>query len=205
MVTSGSGSIPLSDAMNILDDPDYEPIHVVKKRGRPPGRRNGSKNGHKLTPLSKLPKWSGYTVPPKMDYRYEDIETLVARQLSMVGLAQDRIRQEMIGQNEDGSERYMGDKIVTSEDIERLADLSSTLVRSIDALQRCTKVAEELKSKLTPEQVLEAAIKKIEAQDLNTLSRIIQRLGGARRKNPSHNKHMKTVAAAEGIADLEKE
>lgn len=183
-----------------MDEIDEVEVKPKKKMGRPPGTRNG----HKLTPLAKLPRWSNYISPPKMDYRYEDIETLVARQLSMVGLAQDRIREEMIGVNKDGDERYMGDKIVTTEDIERLLDLSATLVRSIDALQRCTKVAEELKSKLTPEQVLEAAIKKIESQDLNTLSNIIQRLARFRKKNPSNNKYMKTVAAADSIADLEK-
>jgi hypothetical protein len=182
---------------NLLDD---EPSKV-KRRGRPPGTRNG----HKLTPLSKLPNWSNYTTPPKMDYRHEDIETLVGRQLSMVGLAQDRVREEMIGYDKDGNERYMGDKKVTCEDIERLLDLSATLVRSIDALQKATKVAEELRSKLTPEEVLEAAIKKIESQDLVTLSTIIQRLGGARAKNKKANKAAKTIGAADALADLEKD
>lgn len=182
---------------NLLDD---EPSKV-KRRGRPPGTRNG----HKLTPLSKLPSWSNYVTPPKMDYRHEDIETLVGRQLSMVGLAQDRIREEMIGVDKNGNERYMGDKKVTCEDIERLLDLSATLVRSIDALQRATKVAEELRSKLTPQEVLEAAIAKIEAQDLVTFSSIIQRLIRKRKKNPSHNKAVKTIAAADSLAELEKE
>lgn len=183
---------------NLIESVEDKP---KKRLGRPPGTRNG----HKLTPLSKLPKWSNYVTPPKMDYRHEDIDTLVGRQLSMVGLAQDRIREEMIGVNPDGSERFMGDKRVTSDDVERLVDLSSALVRSIDALQRVTKITAELQSKLNPEQVLEAAIKKIEAQDLVTFTNIIERLVRKRKKNPASNKHMKTVAAADGIADLEKD
>ena len=187
--------------MNLLDEIDAEEADAKPKKrrpGRPPGR------GNKLQPLSELPKWDTYAVPPKLDYRHEDIETLVARQLSMVGLAQDRIRQEMIGVDGEGKKTYMGEKTITTDDIERLMDLSSTLVRSIDALQRCTKVAEELKNKLTPEQVLEAAILKIQAQDLPTLTNIIQRLIKFRKKNPRSNKHVKTVAAADSIADLEK-
>lgn len=182
--------------MDILEDD--EELEKKPRRGRPPGK------GNRLTPISKLPTWSNYVVPPKMDYRYEDIQTLVARQLSMVGLAQDRIREEMIGVDKDGKKTYMGDKTITSMDIERLMDLSATLVRSIDALQRCTKVAEELQKKLTPEQVLEAAIMKIQAQEPHTLSDIIKRLNRYRLKHPKTNVRSMTIAAADSIADLEK-
>lgn len=166
-----------------------------KRRGRPPGRA-----GRKLAPLSKVEKWDAYQTPIMMDYRHEDIDTLVGRQLSMVGLAQDRIRQEMLGPVD-----ALCEKTVTEDDVERLVALSSALVRSIDALQRATKITAELKSKLTPEQVLNAAVEKIKAQDIATMTLIISKLIKHRNKNPKHNKHVKTIAAADGIADLEKD
>lgn len=177
---------------------------VEKKRG--PGRPKGSRNGKKLLPLGKLAKWDNYTTPPKLDYRHEDIETLVGRQLSMVGLAQDRIRQEMIGETEDGKEFKIAKRILP-EDIERLNDLSNALVRSIDALQRATKVAEDLRKKLTPEEVLRAAIEKIKAQDTATITEIVKQLTYHRKKDPRHNKNAvtRTIGAADGLADLEKD
>lgn len=179
-----------------LDDLDDTP--VKRKVGRPPG----SRNGNKLKPLGKLVKWDSYTVPPKMDYRHEDIETLVGRQLSMVGLAQDRIRDEMLGNTADGKQASIA-KSITIDDVERLNDLSNALVRSIDALQRATKVAEDLRKKLTPEQVLDAAVEKIKAQDIPTISEIIRILDKHRKKDPRHNSAAKTIAAADSIASLE--
>jgi hypothetical protein len=171
---------------------------VKRKAGRPVG----SRNGNKLLPLGKLSKWDSYTVPHKMDYRHEDIETLVGRQLSMVGLAQDRVRQEMLGTTAEGEPGRIA-KPITMDDVERLNDLSNALVRSIDALQRATKVAEELKKKLTPEQVLNAAVEKIKAQDVPTITEIIRILDKHRKKDPRHNSAAKTIAAADSIASLE--
>lgn len=171
-----------------------------RKAGRPKGLPKG---GRALTPLGELSRWDNYTTPPKMDYRYEDIETLVGRQLSMVGLAQDRVRQEMLGATIDGKPGKIS-HCITLDDVERLNDLSNALVRSIDAMQRATKVADELRSKLTPDQVLEAAIQKIMAQDTTTLADIVKRLTYRRRKDPKSAQHMnKTVAAADSIASLE--
>jgi hypothetical protein len=171
---------------------------VKRGPGRPPGKRNGNK----LLPLGKLARWDNYTTPPKMDYRHEDIQTLVGRQLSMVGLAQDRVRQEMLGTTVDGEPGIIASRCITLDDVERLNDLSNALVRSIDALQRATKVSDELKAKLTPEQVLDAAVDLIRAQDLPTLTEIIKALNTHRKKDPKH-KPVKTVAAADGIASLE--
>jgi hypothetical protein len=121
----------------------------------------------------------------------------------MVGLAQDRVRQEMLGMTEDGQPGKIS-KTITIDDVERLNDLSNALVRSIDALQRATKVADELQAKLTPEQVLDAAVTRIKAQDLPTLTEIIKQLEKHRKRDPRHNAVVnKTVAAADSIASLE--
>jgi hypothetical protein len=179
---------------------DAVPVKPKGKPGRPPGSKKG---GQALTPLGELHKWDNYTTPPKMDYRHEDVETLVGRQLSMVGLAQDRVRQEMLGQTASGQPGKVA-HCITLDDVERLNDLSNALVRSIDALQRATKVADELRSKLTPEQVLEGAIQKIMAQDTTTLANIVKRLTYKRKKDPKSAQHLpKTIGAAEGIASLE--
>src|ERR1044071_8811567 len=112
-----------------------ENLTEVPKKGRPKG---SGKGGRKLIPLDKLPQWENYSTPPKMDYRHEDVETLVGRQLSMVGLAQDRVRQEMLGIGPNGEAAKI-QHYITLDDVERLNDLSNALVRSIDALQRATK------------------------------------------------------------------
>jgi hypothetical protein len=170
-----------------------------KRRGRPPGSHK------KLLPLGKLSTWDKYTTPPMMDYRHEDVQTLVGRQLSMVGLAQDRIRQEMLGEAELGEPHSKIRHAISLDDVERLNNLSNALVRSINALQIATKVAEELKNKMTPEQTLNAAVELIKKQDLATVTEIIKKLAYRRKTDPRHNKNAttRTVGAADGIADLE--
>jgi hypothetical protein len=180
------------------------PVEVSRPRGRPKGS-TANRPGKKLLPVAKLSKWDNYNTPPMMDYRHEDIETLVGRQLSMVGLAQDRVRYEMLGLTEDGQPNKIAKRTIDVVDIERLNDLSMALVRSIDALQKCSKVAEELSRKLSPADQLRAAVDKIKAQDVPTLTEIISQLVKHRKRDPKHNKHAKTIAAANTIAALEDE
>lgn len=168
-----------------------------KRRGRPPGSHK------RLLPLAKLSTWSSYITPPLMDYRHEDVQTLVGRQLSMVGLAQDRIRQEMLGTTENGQPNGVTRHAITLDDVERLNNLSNALVRSINALQIATKVAEELQSKMTPKETLDAAVALIKKQDLATVSEILKQLSYRRKKDPLHNKAAITRAAADDIAALE--
>lgn len=149
---------------------DTEP----RKRGRPPGSRN----------RPKVPR----LVPPSTvaleDYRYCDPEALVARQLSMLDWAQQAMRNEM--------KRAMGEtgEWVTFEDVQKLEKLSNSIVRAIEALKRSTDIASELAARLTPEQLLEAAIKKIEGQDLATIDHAIKRL----------RKHRELLAPKDGYA-----
>ncbi len=132
-----------------------------RKRGRPPGSRNKPRDEEgRLTPPSSV---------PLADYKLADPETLVSRQLSMVDWAQQAVRNEM-----QRAYQSKGTHIQTV-DLDRLETLSNTLVRTMDALKKCSDVAEELSKRMSAEQLLEAAAKKIEGQDAATLRYFIKR------------------------------
>jgi hypothetical protein len=134
-----------------------------RKRGRPPGSRNKPQttNPVRLTPPS---------ADPGADYRYADPETIIARQLSMLDWAQQACRNEM--------QRAMQGKglHIDVRDIEKLEKLSNAIVRAVDALKKSADLADELSKRLTPEQLLEAALKKVEGQDAATIRYAIKRL-----------------------------
>ena len=139
-----------------------------KKRGRPPGVRNKPKDeqGRLVPPSTK----------PEADYRHADPDTIVSRQLSMLDWAQQAMRNEM--------QRAMQKKgmWVSVDDIHKLEKLSNAIVRAIDALKKSSDLATELASRLTPAQLMEAALAKIEGQDLATLNYAIKRLRAHRER-----------------------
>ena len=55
-------------------------------------------------------------------------------------------------------------------------------MRTIDALKKSSDLAEELARRMTPAQLLEAALRKVEGQDLATLTYAIKRLCAYREK-----------------------
>lgn len=71
---------------------------------------------------------------------------------------------------------------VDISDVKKLESLSNAIVRSIDALKKSSDLADELSKRLTPEQLMEAALKKIEGQDLATLNYAIKRLRAHRER-----------------------
>lgn len=102
------------------------------------------------------------------DFLHPDPDSMCSRQLSMIAVAQTRLRKEM-----DAGLR--ADSISLS-DIQMLEKLSNSLVRAIEALKKSSDLAGELASRLTPEQLLEAALAKIEGQDVPTLRYAVKRL-----------------------------
>lgn len=138
-------------------------LPVKRKRGRPKGSRNKPQttNPVRLTPPS---------FDPGADYRYADPETIIARQLSMLDWAQQACRNEM--------QRAMQGKglHIDVRDIEKLEKLSNAIVRAVDALKKSADLADELAKRMTPEDLLEAALKKVEGQDAATLRYAIKRL-----------------------------
>lgn len=137
------------------------------RRGRPPGSRNKLKYPDREVPPSST---------PLEDIRPVDPDTIVARQLTMLDWAQQAMRNEM--------KRAMQAKgtHISGADIEKLADLSQAIIRTMDALKKSSDLAAELSSRMTAEQLLEAAIRKIEAQDVATLNYAIKRLRAHRER-----------------------
>jgi hypothetical protein len=131
---------------------------LPKKRGRPPGVRN--------KPRAAVPP----STTPLADYHYPDPNAMVARQLSLLDWAQQAMRNEI--------ERGMQGRGISIQDVDvaRLEKLSNALVRAIQALRQVSDLADELSKRLTPEQLLEAALKKVEGQDAATLRYAIKRL-----------------------------
>lgn len=132
-----------------------------RKRGRPKGSKNKVRNA------------DAYQVPPS-GHAFEayrgDPQTIVARMFTMLDFAQQAVSNQFKDIMESKAPTVM------KEDIEQLEKLGNTLHRTLMALQKSSDLAEEMAKRMTPEQLIEAAIKKIEGQDLNTLNAIIKRL-----------------------------
>ena len=147
-------------------------LEEKKRRGRPPGSRN--KPVPKLLPSSPS--------RAKDAYQHEDPDTLVAQQLTLLSAAQQSVRERMV----DGT-----------WDMRDLAQMATALSKTIEALKRTQDVAEEVSRRMSPEQLLEAAIAKISAQDEATVEYCIRRLREVRRATK------KEQTATDALADLE--
>ena len=99
---------------------------------------------------------------------------MVARQLTLLQWAQRACANEQ-AQLSDGYQ-------VSEEHIEKLLKLSTGLDRAIGALARSSKLAEELAARMTPRQLLDAALEKIEAQDEPFITYVIRRLKAQRQR-----------------------
>jgi hypothetical protein len=132
----------------------------ARRRGRPKGSRNKPALRREVPPGQK----------PLDDYRHVDPDALISRQLTLIDWAQQALRNEM-------QRAMQGEgKWIQPGDIGKLSELSNALVRSLDALKKHNDLAEELQKRLTGQQLLEAALKKVEGQDLPTIRYAIKRL-----------------------------
>lgn len=143
-----------------------------KRRGRPPGVRNRPKDEHG----NPIPRLAPPSTKPLEDLRHADPDSIVARQLTMLDWAQQAMRNEM-----KRAMQAKGDWI-SHDDIAKLEKLSMAIVRAIEALKKCDEATTIMSSKLSAEQLLEAAIKKIEGQDIATLNYAIKRLRAHRER-----------------------
>lgn len=134
------------------------------RRGRPPGRRNIPSLASPIKILT--PPAS----EPFADYKAADPETIIARQLSMIDWAQQALRNEMM-------RAYQAKGVsIAAGDLSKLETLSNTIVRTVAGLKASSDLAIELAKRLSPEQLLDAALAKIESQDRATLRAAIKRL-----------------------------
>ena len=161
-----------------------------KKRGRPPGSRN-------------KPALARDVVPPTEDARVKadygsDPSTIISRQLTMLDWAQQVMRNSLL--------RAYERKTVElhEKDVVKLEKMSNAIVRAVDALRKSSDLAEELSSRMSPEQLLEAAIGKLEAQDAPTVRYAIRRLKAhLERVAPAAKSGEGVHTAASAIAELE--
>lgn len=158
-------------------------VTAPKKRGRPPGSRN------RRVSLIGPPN----AKRPKSDYDHADPETLVSRQLALVETAQIWLRDEMAAVSK-------GDEPAFDFDLRKLHELSQALCRTIESLKRASDCAEEMAKRLSPEQLLEAALKKLEAQDAATIEYAIKRLRQVVRDSAEPTKDERP--ATDAIKDL---
>jgi hypothetical protein len=151
---------------------------------RKPGRPAGSKNKR----VAKI----GPPNPnrPKSDYDHADPETLIARQFSIIDTAQQWLKSEM-------ELIARGEGEIAGFDVRRIHELSQALSRTLESLKRSADLAEEMAARMSPEQLLEAAIKKIEAQDRVTVEYAIKRLREVRRDITTEPDQTATSAIAE--------
>jgi carbamoylphosphate synthase large subunit len=127
---------------------------------------------------------------PLRAYRHADPATMLSRQLAIIDAAQD----------------YLDAKLRSGEFTERecktMVGMCSALNSTVQALARSSKFAEELAARMTPRQLLDAAIEKLEAQDEPTLTYCIRRLRAARAKIPVKREPATTATAVGALASL---
>jgi hypothetical protein len=164
---------------------DVEVTTPRKGPGRPKGSRN--KRVSKIGPPNPQRE--------KSDYEHADPSTFVSRQLSLIDTAQRWLRDEMTA-------IAAGEEELAGFDIRKLHELSQALCRTVEALKRASDVAEEMVKRMSPEQLLEAAIQKIAAQDRPTVEYAIKRLRETRRDMSPVDEEQ---PAADAIADLLRE
>lgn len=168
------------------DELDDEPAPPARKRGRPPGAKNRPKLEIGLPSLGDALD----------DYRHADPGAIIARQLTMLSDAQEHLRREMHAARKDLGIDY--------KFIERLEKLSSGILRGIDSLKRYDGLAEELQKRMSPAQLLDAAVRKVEGQDLATLNAVIKRLRFYRSKAaPAAAVAAEEKSVAEELASME--
>lgn len=134
-----------------------------KRRGRPPGSPNRPK-------VEVAPRELPPSSPPGEDFFHPDVDSMVSRQLALINWAQQALRNEMKRGMQASGERVLLD------DVKKLVELSNALARTVESLKRTSDLAEEMASRMSPAQLLEAAIKKVEGQDLATIRSAIRRL-----------------------------
>ncbi len=154
-----------------------------KKRGRPPGKKN--------EPSLAPPGWR----KPLAEIQHADPRTLVDEQLVLAQWMQKSFK-ETIRKKLSGSEP----KGISFEEIRIFEKMSSILADAIRTLEKVDAVAEEMSKRLTGEQLLEAALKKIETQEPQTIKWAVKRLKAALElKAP---KAAPLTTASDAIADL---
>lgn len=109
---------------------------------------------------------------------------MLSRQLSLISWQQQALRIKMFGGVKSPEQALedvrKGGKITYPEDTKELLDLSNALARAIEGMKKHSDLASELASRMSAEDLLEAAMQKIEGQSLPTINYCIKRLRAKR-------------------------
>lgn len=129
-----------------------------------PGRPKGAKNKPKPEVVRQLP--AGHC----FDAYRGDPTTIAARFFTVIDYVQQSIQKRLADYEKDPHAE------VRRDDIEQLEKLANSFHRTLMGLQKAGDLAEEMAKRMSPEQLLDAALKKIEGQDIATLNAAIKRL-----------------------------
>jgi len=181
--------------MDPVDNFGDQPIDSIKKRkpGRPKGAKNklrGTLDGQRLDEALQ-------------DIVHRDPATMVARQLQIIDWMQSAVKLEM---KQAEKRRSVEGWLI---DIKKIEQLSGALVKAFDAMKKAEGLADELSKRLSAAELLEIAIKKIEGQDLKTITYAIKRLRAHRERvaekvAPTPNAKGE-LTAADALAGLDDE
>lgn len=109
---------------------------------------------------------------------------MLSRQLSLISWQQQALRIKMFGGVKSPEQALddirRGGKTTYPEDTKELLDLSNALTRCMEGMKKHSDLASELASRMSAEDLLEAAIQKLEGQSLATLNYAIKRLRAKR-------------------------
>jgi HEPN domain-containing protein len=152
---------------------DPKPEVEKRGRGRPPGSKNRKREDGMTSGAGRLVPPSGSAMD---DYRHPDYDAMFSRQFALIDWQQQALRNKM------KAGLGAGGKMTDPKDTKELLDLSNALTRSVEGLKKFRDMAEELAKRMGPAELLEAAMKKLEGQDLATLNYAIKRLRAHRER-----------------------
>lgn len=125
-----------------------------------------------------------------------DPEHLIEQQLQLLADVQGALADDFRRARESG-EKWVDAKFIMS-----LGRHSQAIAKSVESLKKSSDVAEEMAKRMTSEQLLDAALRKIESGDTATLNYAIRRLR-AHRDAAAVPQATSVVSAAEAIERLE--
>lgn len=127
---------------------------------RKPGRPKGSK-GRLAVPSEVI---------RRANMQHSDPSTLIERQFVIAEWMQAAFREEIRRRMEEPN------IVLDADDVKRFEGLTMSLNRAVNTLRQSADLADELASRMTADQLLDATLKKIEAQETAFVRYAIKRL-----------------------------
>lgn len=179
------------------DKPIEEAEPAKRGRGRPKGSKNKNRYGEDYQRVDGMTSGAGRLLPPTAsrhdDFSIDNIAvdpaTLLSAQMVMLRWQQLALNNKIRGAegrlHGADSKNVLADirsggRTTVATDTRELLELTNAVARQIEAMGKHTKMAKELAAQMSAEDLLEAAIVKLEGQSLPTLNYAIKRLRAKR-------------------------